>query len=317
MKEFLIKVVCTLFVFLILIYGLDFIIQEGIRGLSYSDIRKWDEVIEGDIDAEIIILGSSRALVHFDPRIIEIKSGKSCYNLGVDGNKYEVQKKILELYLAHNDSPKILYWSIDLGMFKPVDGVYEYEQFIPYWSDKIVQEILALNRGLNMSYLNYPIVRYANNKNLIYKGLAAYVPLHLKEPVLVKGYRERDVNWDGRFDEFAKENRNGIAELVNDSLFHDFQLLSASLKKKDIDVRWVITPYYQGALDLTLNSDDIIQKYKVGAEVIGVKFQNYASTPISKNIQNFYNGSHLNKNGVAQFMEMLEFDPVYKLELGK
>ena len=100
MRHFLFKIILySIFLFSILLI-VDFFIQKGLKKSSYHEISKWNEVVQGGIDADILFVGSSRALVHFDPRIIERYTGKSSFNLGLDGSKFESQKLVLDLYLS-------------------------------------------------------------------------------------------------------------------------------------------------------------------------------------------------------------------------
>ncbi|GAA0880887.1 hypothetical protein GCM10009119_38570 [Algoriphagus jejuensis] len=304
MNEFLVKLFIFSTIFIGLCYGVDYLIEKGIKTSSYREISKWSEVIEGGIDADILIVGSSRALVHFDPRIIENNTGFTCYNLGLDGSKYESQKKVLNLYLEHNKEPKIVIWSLDLGSFQSIEGVYRYEQFLPFWDEKMVKSILKLNKNQDQDYLNIPIAKYSNNPYLKYRGLLKKVGVNFSEPNLYKGYRESNFRWDNNFEKFSQENAEGISEIVSEPLFGDFQDLCLILKARDIDIHWVVAPYYQEALKLIVNSDEIIQKYRDVSNRIDVEFQDYTSNPLSYETGNFYNGSHLNSRGVKKFMEV-------------
>ena len=51
-------------------------IQEGLKTSNYREVTKWNEVTQGGIDAQLLIVGSSRALVHFDLIEKEKASGK-------------------------------------------------------------------------------------------------------------------------------------------------------------------------------------------------------------------------------------------------
>ena len=103
------------FFFKILLFGLclagisflfDYMIQEGIKTTNYKEVTKWNEVVEGGIDAEHLVVGSSRAFVHFDMERLEEKTGKTGYNLGFNGFAYPQVKKTLELYLDRNVKPE-------------------------------------------------------------------------------------------------------------------------------------------------------------------------------------------------------------------
>lgn len=310
MNRFLNKVILSVLSLVLVVYGVDYLIQEGIKTSSYREIKKWNEVIEGGIDADILIVGSSRALVHFDPRIIEEKTGMTCYNLGLDGSKYGVQKKVLELYLEKNQKPKILIWSLDFHTFQDFEGIYRYEQFIPYWSEPKVKEILALNKGMNLSYLNIPIVRFFNNPRIKYRGLLAWASIKYWEPMLEKGYRITSKKWIGDLDEIFQEKREIKMEFDFEQ-FEDFKKLNQNLMDRYVKVHWVISPYFKTAIEAITNRKKISSYLNQESLSIGVSFQDLSYSEISLSQDNFYNGGHMNQNGVIHFLDKISLSKDY------
>lgn len=290
-----------------LVYGIDLLIQEGIKTSSYREISKWDEVIKGGIDVDILIVGSSRALVHFDPIQIEKKTGLTCYNLGLDGSKYEAQKKTLELYLQKNQIPKMIIWSLDFGSFQASEGIYRYEQFIPFWSEPSVKDILALNKEMDLDYLKYPIIRYSNNSAMKYRGLLAWAQIKPNQPQLEKGYRVSEKKWIGSSDEVLEKAAGDLEIGIEPDLFDDFKRLNQSLIGENIKIQWVISPYFKTAIEAISNRKRISDFLKNESQNMGVEFQDFSYSQTSLLKENFYNGSHMNKNGVLYFMNSLKF----------
>lgn len=285
---------------------MDYLIKVGIRTSNYYEISKWNEVIEGGIDADILVVGSSRAMVHFDPAQIEERTGLSCYNLGLDGSKYEAQKKVLELYLKHNRKPKKIIWSLDFTSFQEVEGIYRYEQFIPFWEEPKVKEILALNQNMDLNYLEYPIVRYSNNSSMKYRGLLSFAPINHSEPNLYKGFRIQNKKWDGKFEEFMKVNTGGRNVLFDTLIFEDFIKFNSGLIQEKVVVTWCVAPYYEEAIAAISNYQQILSTIKRNANLLEVPFLDISNSYISNSKDNFYNGSHLNQKGVTLFMELIE-----------
>jgi len=301
MRPFLLKILSISFALIGLTYGVDFFIEKGIKTSSYREISKWNEVIEGGIDADILIVGSSRALVHFDPRIIEEKTGMTCYNLGLDGSKYSSQEKVLDLYLAHNKKPKILIWSLDLGSFQPIEGIYRYEQFLPFWNEPEVKSILKLNKEQDQGYFNYPIIKYSNNPSLKYRGLLKQVGFNVSEPKLYQGYRESNKTWDGKFDEFVLKNVESFQEDFDERIFSNFKSELEQLHQSGTSIHLVIAPMYYKAKELIANSDYVINRFKALSREENYSFLDYSADSMSYYKNNFYNGNHLNKTGTEVF----------------
>ena len=87
-------------------------------------------------NAEIIILGSSRASHHYIPKLIEDSLGMSCYNTGRDGNfllfNYAVFKSIVKRY-----SPKIIILDINPSELYQDENDYEgLATLLPYYQNK-------------------------------------------------------------------------------------------------------------------------------------------------------------------------------------
>src|SRR5690242_10777221 len=53
----------------------------GLRRIGTSDFGVSNRIVRGQINAEIVVTGSSRALTHCDPRIISAMTGMTVYNL--------------------------------------------------------------------------------------------------------------------------------------------------------------------------------------------------------------------------------------------
>lgn len=308
MKFFLFKIAALSLILLAITFGVDYLIQEGIKSSSYREISKWNEVVEGGIDAEILIVGSSRALVHFDPQIIEEKTGMTCYNLGLDGSKYESQKKVLELYLEKNLKPKVLIWSLDFSSFEEVEGIYRYEQFIPFLSEPKVKEILALNKGMALGYLEIPIIRFSNNPAIKYRGILSWLPVNINEPTLEKGYRVSKKNWEGNLDSLLKQSGGELTNGFQINHFEDFKKLSQNLKSQKVQVKWLISPYFETALNAINNRKEFINLLENESKILGVSFQDLSFSELSISQENFYNGSHMNTNGVKSFVEKIAFN---------
>lgn len=87
-------------------------------------------------NAEIIILGSSRASHHYIPQIFEDSLDMSCYNTGRDGNfllfNYAIFKSILKRY-----NPKLIILDINTSDLYHTDRTYDgLASLLPYYFEK-------------------------------------------------------------------------------------------------------------------------------------------------------------------------------------
>ena len=272
-------------------------IQEGIKTANYREITKWNEVIQGGIDAEILVLGSSRALVHFDCEYIEKVTGKTCYNLGFDGTSIPLQKLMFDLYLSKNQAPESLIWSLDFHSF---------DQLVPYQDNEIIQKILDIHETPNYQF-ELPLFRYSFNPHMKFLGLASYLTDYAKEPIITKGYRKSTRTWGIGTDVPEDKEAKGKNIMMDEAIVRDFYQYIASLKAQ-YDITLIMTPYYITRLEKLQNLTELKEKINAAAEEIDVNYLDLSATDLSLDQSNFYNESHMTSQGMNQMLEMIEFD---------
>lgn len=104
----------TLFVKLFLFGLLLFIIDKPI-GMLINKLNKakdldtrLDFILNGKINHDIVIIGSSRAVNGIQPSYIIEKTNQSCYNLGFSGSNILFHKTVFDLLIEYNKPKKVL-----------------------------------------------------------------------------------------------------------------------------------------------------------------------------------------------------------------
>lgn len=118
----MIKFIKKLLLFSIIMVVVDFCVGQ-IFSLLTKTAKSGDtarnEYIANKVDADVLIFGSSRAMHHYVPDILEDSLGMSCYNCGQDGNGIVL---FLARYriLSERYQPKIIIYDIEpeFDMFK-------------------------------------------------------------------------------------------------------------------------------------------------------------------------------------------------------
>ncbi len=108
MKRFLVRVSIFFTILTVLAVGLDFALSSFYRkSLSQGDLdmETWEDVYRGEIDADVLVLGSSRALMHYSPKILADSLSHSVYNLGMDGSYFPAQYLVFKKQLGRNCPP--------------------------------------------------------------------------------------------------------------------------------------------------------------------------------------------------------------------
>ena len=85
------------------------------------------------VDADLLVLGNSRASSGYNSSLLGTLTGKKCINLGINGSSFDFQYYVMyKRYLLHNDKPQ--YILIDVGplaFFKRTRNAYSLEM-LPY-----------------------------------------------------------------------------------------------------------------------------------------------------------------------------------------
>lgn len=301
MKKFLIKVLIFALTFILLVFALDQIIVEGIKTSNYREITKWHEVVSGNINTEVLFVGSSRALVHFDCVLYEKIVGKSCYNLGFNGTNVAQQIKMLQLYLRKNQKPEKVIWALDYHMFEDKKRFFGYDQLIPFMTEPEIKELLESNDIDNPWLYYFPVARFSFNKKMKWVGINNYFNLYKNGVPVVKGYSKQDKVWDGKFEEVRKNLKNPLVYRIHIQSKCEFLSFLGDLKVEGVEIQFVFPPVYFELNDIASNEEEIRSEFEGIAHDLGIIMFDYSEDEIGRNKEYFYNSLHLNMIGVELF----------------
>lgn len=110
------KKIINILLFVVALVAID---QIGGRTLDYLCDRLYAEhpmadktyYVTHDVNADIIIMGSSGAIGSYDARLIADSTGMTCYNAAISGHFTKYQCCMLRLMLTHH-KPKYILWEI-------------------------------------------------------------------------------------------------------------------------------------------------------------------------------------------------------------
>ena len=92
---------------------------------AFTNSNSIENFVYQKCDADVIILGSSRAKHHYVPSIISDSLGMSCYNLGEDGKNIYYQYANLNLLLTHHKPKLVIYDCFSIDVMK-ADFQYDF-----------------------------------------------------------------------------------------------------------------------------------------------------------------------------------------------
>lgn len=300
MKRFLQVILIVLSVLIIVSIPFDYAFSNY---LTHSKARKyvgWNDIIYDSVNADLLVLGSSRAWVQYDTHIMDSILSTNSYNLGIDGsalNRQMLKYRIYEHYQKQH--PKAVIINVDYMSTLGNTIGYEREQFFPYLlNNQFTREEMRETEPFSFGELYLPMFRYY--KRSVYSTFLE----NNEDTTLYKGYEGKEKDWDGsKYLEIDTWHfkRNEIVE-------KDFDLFIKHLKEQNIEVIFVYAPVYIG---LTYKVDNLPEFYKT-FQSYSNKYQipmlDYTYYYLSYDTTYFYNATHLNKTGAELFTTKLCHD---------
>lgn len=295
MRKYLCKILLFSIILLPILTAADYCFSALIRRSNYRPVESWESIVEGNIQADVVALGSSRVWVQIDPQILDSILCVNSYNLGIDGSPINRQVQKYEIYRNRNAKPKLIIQNIDAWSLSYRIG-YEKEQFYPYFWDKSMRNQFFRTEPFSVLEKVIPFYRY--------HGLNPIMFLHNQPKTLHKGYQGQTAKWNGEAymqQEFIKFN-------VSDTTLCMFNSYLNQTKKDGIQVVFVYAPLYSGATRKIINLDEMYQTYKDIADKYEIPILDYSDLWICNDTTYFYNAMHLNKSGAEIYTDSLAND---------
>lgn len=292
MRKYLYKVLLFGVILFAILTVADYFYSALIRKSNYLPVESWECVIEGNIQADVVVSGSSRALFQFDPHILDSILCVNSYNLGINGSTINRQVQKYEIYKNRNAKPKLIIQNIDAWSLGYRIG-YEMEQFYPYFWDKDMRQQFFHTEPFDVLEKYLPFYRY--------HGLSPSMFLHSFPKNLHKGYKGNTVEWNGE----AYMQQEFIKFHIDTRTLHIFDSFLSQTYKDGIQVVFVYAPMYSGATRKIINLDEMHRKYKDIADEYGIPILDYSDLWICNDTTYFYNAMHLNKTGAEIFTDSL------------
>lgn len=297
------KVFIFIIPFLLILYPLDIYLSKEMIEKGEGETSIWTDIFSSNINADIVIEGSSRASVHFDPILIEDSLNTSCYNLGLDGHSFLLQNFRHTEFLKYNRQPKLIVYEIGYSTFSDHKVAYNFDALLPYiLFNNTIKESTEEYNYYHFADYYIPLVRYYGKVMSI---LQSKIPSKIK----TKGYNKIDQEW----------NNNREIEFDSVKLAHDpaltplFEEYIKDCKKKNIKLILVHPPEYIEHQNRVVLREQEIDKYKQLGEKYDIPFYDFSNDTLSFNKKYFKDALHLNARGSTIFTKKMI--PILKSEM--
>ena len=306
MKKFILRLLLFCLAPLPLLFLLQHFVDKGLQRSRYYYFSEWNDLFAGKINADLLIMGSSRAWVQVSPKILDSALHLNSYNLGMDGTTFKIQYARFRMYMQHNKKPKYILQEVGYtSTLVKSDQLPASQQFLPYLRDSSVWQVVS-TAGNPLDNLDryFPMYKYNNELPLIKEGIMSYFGKGVKD-VKYKGYQGQEKGWDSSFHNFLMQNPHGEVFPIDKeavALFRDFL---DYCKANDIKVIMFYPPAFVQSLDYIKNRDEILAVYNNLSKEYNIPFYNHMYDSLNYSRSNFYNSLHLNKAASEVFSREL------------
>ncbi len=300
MRRFLIR----FSVFAIIVYGLawgmDYAISKGLLKMEDYRFMSWNEMMQGNINADVVVVGNSRAFSHFEPWTIDSICGMSAYGLGLGGYSITVETLKYYCYRLYNKKPMYIIQNVDYSTMRDDSAPHnhESEQFLPLIYDKRMHGQL-LRVGYSPLDVYLPLYRYFGYQMVIKNGLLEFFGLkHYVNNPSRDGHHYEIGPWNGA--ELAKMDT--IEATMDATGKRHFEEYMQECYDEGVKVVLVNTPVYAGATRKTKGLEAVNAYFDSIAHKYNTVYLNYTEDySICEDTANFCVSVHMNSSATHRF----------------
>ncbi len=298
-----VRIVSFFALLLAVLIGADALVNVGLRKVDTAAFGVFNRIVRGGIDADLVVSGSSRALNHFDPRIVAARTGHTAMNIGINGSQTDMQLAVFRTYLAHNRRPRLLVQNLDSFTFVTSrKGLWFPAQYMPYLNEPALYDaLLAIDPDL-WKVRRLPLYGYAvHDMNFTWwLGLRRLAGWNPPEDRFL-GFQPRNAPWSGEFADFRDRQGRGVTFEIEPQGIKDLEALLDLCKAERIPVLLVYSPVYYEMQAIETNRSAIFDRFRAIAQRYDVPLWDYSASRLSQSREYFVNSQHLNAAGADLF----------------
>jgi len=296
MRKLILKILLFVVILLIPLCVADYIKTIEYRSKDYYPFSTWNDIVDGKLNSDTWILGSSRAWVQYNPRILDSILDISSYNLGLNAQFLFLNLQSYQIAQAYNSRPKYVILDLFYESLTMDEAPISRYFYMPYIFKHKLRKIIKHNQEINPFYFYLPYYRYYSEKGndvWFVNEIGGY-----------KGFMPKDAKWDDEnlssTDTVHYKKESDAIKLLDDFI--------AGCKKYNIDVILIHSPFYREGFEKIQNHQEMMTMFKNIADRHHIPFLDYTNDPICYDTAYFYNAMHLNARGADLFSTKLAHD---------
>jgi hypothetical protein len=305
-------------ILVVMLYLIEKVIDFGVRKSSYSHYYKINVIMDGGVDPEIAIFGSSVGEVGINAALLEVDTKRSAYNFSIDGTRFMQYRGLIREFDQYSKSCKLVIFVETFFSLMHTDQLTEVNRYISHISNhNIYQSLSGIDASLSWKLKYIPFYKFIVMNPSYYKASAFGLANWMRKQDLtfrdsLRGYTPKYQSWDPSLDELNKRT-NPIHIQIDTGILKKYRNTLAELRSKGRVVVIILPPIHADGLRLLPDMDNIRSAFASLAGD-GVHFVDYSDSPISQDKAFFYNNTHLNNTGAERFSVQLASD-IKKLSL--
>ncbi|MCQ2258703.1 MAG: DUF1574 domain-containing protein [Bacteroidaceae bacterium] len=292
MKKFIIKIIIFAICCFVMDRSFGIALDYLTKNAKSGQTQKNEEICNRT-KADMLILGSSRAVHHYNPIILQDTLGLTCYNCGYDGcgsiTAYGLLQILLERY-----TPKYIIYEVTPG--------FDY-----YHADKDNSKYLGAlkmyydHQGVDSLFYKVNLMEPYKMRSYMYRMNSKLIQM-VSENLLVRNETQNGFFTKDNVMQHEPEQKTHTEEIHEyDSL--KIECLNQIIKissEKNIKLIFVVSPFYKKTTD-----DDYFYIKNI-AKNNGVPFINhYTDKTFNCERNNFYDSSHMNRKGATEYSKLI------------
>ncbi|WP_299252449.1 hypothetical protein [uncultured Aquimarina sp.] len=251
-----------------------------------------------DTDSKILIFGSSHAHRHYVPKVFEKELGKTCYNVGAEGQQLLYHTAMLKMILKRT-KPDLIILNIDENFLYKSKVAYDrLSDLHPYYSD--YDEELGPILGLKSKLIDFKMFfkSYQTNSTVIHA-----IKYYLSPQIDYNGYRPLSGQVKSVVDESEEILIKEYVEEIDENFVMGLKNFISTAKNKGISLLFVTSPTFS---EVDHSNNISYNKIKEIAGKENIPFVNFFNaTQFKYKHELFHDTSHLNNDGAQLFCKYL------------
>lgn len=306
MKRYLINILLFCMLVLLIAVAADYLISSGLKRTERGHFYTMNALMNDSINADVIIIGNSRAAGSYHPGIIDTILNVNSRNLGISGQPFGVSYLRWQLYRRNNRKPKLLIVNMDYCELEMVLNGFEREQYYPYIKDTLVKPYLDLY-GFSWAEKHVPMFRYRGDYKLMSIGLSELLGIaHDKKGGFFKGYSNENNEWNGAKLEKVLSEENKVKNKCNPEVVKLLERVLIDAKCDGVKVVFVYAPIYK-KLKENLDESQAMGVYHSLSEKYGVTILDFSKMDFYADTCFFMDANHVNEAGAERFSKELAY----------